>query len=280
MALRKRRVGSIDGLTNLLAGKINIAAIMAAKVDVENSNSVSTVASSAAVNEIVMGINTQITNINNSIGGLIDDAADTGNAVTWSVDKLKAYVASVDDSVVVSDITERDNLSEVYDTLIAYVIDTTGDTSLGDNEGAAAAYIYVDGNGWSLLQILATDIDVTPFVKYSDIVDDLTTGGTSVPLSAAQGIALKALIDAAAQSTEIAVDNGLVITGDDFSSTYTPVGAVIGGTAEVEVSAGVWDVVDIVAGVGAKAWTLLPATASEYDGKTCRISYLKSSTEA
>jgi hypothetical protein len=280
MALRKRRVGSIDGLTNLLAGKLNTAAIMAAKVDVENSNSVATVASTAAVNEIVLDINTQITNLNNSIGGLIDDAADTGNSVTWSVDKLKAYVASVDDSIVVSDITERDNLSEVYDTLIAYVIDTTGDSSLGDNEGSAAAYIYVDGTGWSLLQILGQDIDVTPFVKYTDVVDDLTTGGDSVPLSAAQGVALKALVDAAAQSTEIVVDSGLVISGDDFTSTYTPVGDVIGGTAEVETSSGVWDIVDIVAGTGAKAWTLLPGTANEYDGKTCRITYLKSSAEA
>ena len=279
MALRKRRVGSIDGLTGLLAGKINIAAIMAAKIDVENSNSVSTVASTAAVNEIVTDLTSQISAISSSVGGIIDDTADTGNTVTWSVDKLKAYVASVDDSVVVSDISERDNYSNPYDSLIAYVIDTTGDSSLGDDEGTAAAYIYIDGSGWALLQILAQNIDVTPFVKYSDIVNDLTTGGTAVPLSAEQGKELKALVDAAGQSTEIYVDSGLTISGDDFTSTYTPVGAVIGATAEVEVSAGVWDVVDIVAGANAKEWTLLPGTASEYDTKTCRISYLKSSTE-
>jgi len=280
MALRKRRIGSIDGLTNLLASKVGVAAIMAAKADVEASNSVSTVASSAAVNEIVLGLTNQINNLSTGMNGLIDDAADTGNTVTWSVDKIKGYVASVDDSIVVSDISERDNVSDVYDSLIAYVIDTTGDTSLGNEEGTAAAYIYIDGSGWALLQILAQNIDVTPFVKYSDIVNDLTTGGTMVPLSAEQGKELKSLVDAAADSTEIAVDNGLVITGDGFDSTYTPVGAVIGGTAEVEVSSGVWDVVDIVAGANGKAWLLLPTTANEYDGKTCRISYLKSSTEA
>jgi len=280
MALRKRRVGSIDGLTGLLAGKINIAAIMAAKVDVENSNSVSTVASTAAVNEIVTDLTSQISAISSSVSGIIDDTADTGNTVTWSVDKLKAYVASVDDSVVVSDISERDNYSNPYDSLIAYVIDTTGDSSLGDDEGTAAAYIYIDGSGWALLQILAQNIDVTPFVKYADIVDDLTTGGSAVPASAESVKTLKALVDAAAQSTEMKVDSGLAITGDGFSSTYTPVGDVVGGTAEVEVSSGVWDVVDIVPGTNAKEWTLLPGTAGEYDGKTCRITYLKSSSEA
>ena len=279
MALRKRRVGSIDGLTTLLTGKLSAAAVMAAKVDVENSNSTTTVPSTAAINEIVGVLNTQISNINSSIGGLIDDTADTGNTVTWSVDKLKAYIASVDDSIVVSDLTERDNVPDPYDSLIAYVIDTTGDTSLGNNEGTSAAYIYVDGNGWTLLQVLAQNIDVTPFVKYADIVDNLVDGGAGVPLSAEQGKTLKELVDAAAQSTEIYVDSGLTITGDEFVSTYTPVGAIVGATAEVEVSAGVWDVVDVVSGATAKDWTLLPGTANEYDGKTCRITYLKSSAE-
>ena len=279
MALRKRRIGSIDGLTALLTGKLSAAAVMAAKVDVENSNSTTTVPSTAAINEIIGAFNTQISNINSSIGGLIDDTADTGNTVTWSVDKLKAYIASVDDSIVVSDITERNNVPDPYDSLIAYVIDTTGDTSLGNNEGTSAAYIYVDGNGWSLLQVLAQNIDVTPFVKYTDIVDNLVDGGAGVPLSAEQGKALKDLVDAAAQSTEMYVDSGLTITGDEFVSTYTPVGAIVGATAEIEVSAGVWDVVDVVSGATAKDWTLLPGTANEYDGKTCRITYLKSSSE-
>lgn len=280
MALRKRRVGSIDGLTALLTGKLSTTAVMAARVDVENSNSTTTVPSTAAINEIVGEINTQISNMNSSIGGLIDDTADTGNTVTWSVDKLKAYIASVDDSIVVSDITERDNIENPYDSLIAYVIDTTGDTSLGDNEGTAAAYIYVEGNGWSLLQVLGQNIDTTPFVRYTDIVNNLVDGGAGVPLSAEQGAVLKALVDTAAQSTEIFVDNGLAIDGDSFVSTYTPVGAIIGATAEVEVSAGVWDVVDVVPGATAKEWTLLPGTANEYDGKTCRITYLKYSSEA
>ena len=280
MALHQRRIGSINGLTSLLAGKVNVAAIMAAKADVNSSNSVSTVPSTAAVNEIVTGINTQITDLGASVDGIIDDTAGTGNNITWSVDKIKSFIASVDDSVVVSNIDDRDNIPNAHDSMIAYVVDTTGDTSLGDNEGNAAAYIYVDGTGWQLLQILTQDIDTTPFVKYTDIVDDLTTGGTSVPLSAEQGKELKVLVDAIDFSTEIYVDNGLKISGNDFASTYTPLGNLIGATAEVETSDGVWDIVDVVAGDSAKAWKLVPGTDKEYDGKTCRISYLKASSEA
>jgi hypothetical protein len=224
-------------------------------------------------------IGDQLTTITQNIGNIIDDTADTGNAVTWSVDKLKAYVASVDDSIVVGSISERDNVSDTYDSLIAYVIDTTGDTTLGDDEGTSCAYIFVEGDGWKLLQVLAQNIDTTPFVKYTDIVDDLSTGGANKPLSAEQGKELKALVDAAGQSTEMCVDSGLTITGDDFSSTYTPVGDIVGATAEVEVSAGVWDIVDVVAGGSAKAWTLVPGTAGEYDGLTCRITYLKRTQE-
>lgn len=279
MALRKRRVGSIDGLTALLTNKLGVASVMAAKIDVENSNSVSTVASTAAVNEIVGGITTQITNLGTALNGLIDDAAETGSTVTWSIDKLKAYVASVDDSIVVSDISERDNVSDPYDSLIAYVIDTTGDTSLGDDEGTAAAYIYIDGTGWALLQILAQNIDTTPFVKYTDIVNDTTTGGAGVPLSAEQGKILAAAIAAAGTSTEMKVDSGLTITGDDFATSFTPIGDIVGATAEVEVTPGVYDVVDLIAGSTAKDWVLVPATAGEYTGKTCRVTYMKSSTE-
>jgi hypothetical protein len=212
---------------------------------------------------------------------MIDDAADTGNTVTWSIDKIKGYVASVDDSIVVSDITERDNVSDVYDSLIAYVLDTTGDSSLGDEEGTAAAYIYVDGTGWALLQILKSDIDLTPYVKTADIVVDLTTGGSSVPASAETVKTLKTQLDNVGTSvdTEVKVDSGLSISNDGFTTTYTPKGDVIGMTAEVETSPGVFDIVDITAGTNAKEYTLVVSTAGEYDGKTCRVTYVKLSSE-
>lgn len=52
--------------------------------------------------------------------------------------------------------------------------------------------IYI-GDGTTALSALGTvDVDL---VKYTDIVNDLTTGGASVPLSAEQGKVLKQLID-------------------------------------------------------------------------------------
>jgi orotate phosphoribosyltransferase-like protein len=282
MALRKRRIASIDGLSDLLNAKVATSAIMGTKADVEASNSTTTVVSSAAVNEIVTDINNSISNIQSGLDGIIDDAAGTGNTVTWSIDKIKEYVASVDDSIVVSDISERDNLSTVYDSLIAYVLDTTGDSSLGDNEGAPAAYIYVDGTGWALLQILSADIDLTPYVKTADIVDDLTTGGSTVPASAETVKTLKSELDnfSTSVATEIKVDSGLTISGDDFTTTYTPIGDIIGMTAEVETSSGVYDVVDITAGANAKEYSLVTSTSGEYDGKTCRVTYIKLSSES
>ena len=279
MALFKRRVGSISGLTDLLGSKLEVSSIAGAKADVEKLNSIATIPSTAALNEIVAGLSANISKVQSSVGGLIDDTAVAGGSVSWSVDKIKAFVASVDDSVVVENISARDDIENPHETLIAYVLDTTGDTSLGDDEGKSVAYIYVNG-AWKVMQILATHVDTTPFVKYTDIVNDLTTGGKAVPLSAEQGKALKALVDAAAVSTEMFVDTGLAITGDDFKSTHTPIGAIVGATAEVEVSDGVWDIVDVTAGSDAKSWVLVPVKSGDYDKKTCRITYLKASSEA
>lgn len=60
------------------------------------------------------------------------------------------------------------------------------------------------------------------YIKYTDIVNDLTSGGASVPLSAEQGKALKALIDAIASGdleVPVATDSkvGGVLSGGDIT---------------------------------------------------------------
>ena len=52
--------------------------------------------------------------------------------------------------------------------------------------------IYIGDGSTQLSSLEPTSVDL---VKYTDVVNDLTTGGTTVPLSAEQGKALKALID-------------------------------------------------------------------------------------
>lgn len=279
--LRKIRTRSVDGLDSLLNARVPFTALMATKAAVEAANNTTTAASTAAVVEIMAGFDSAITTTQAMIGALIDDTADTGTSVTWSVDKIKSYIASVDDSVVVGTITDRDNIPKPYNSLIAYVIDTTGDTSLGTKEGTSAAYMYVEGSGWQLLQILATEIDQSTFVLKTDIVDDLTTGGTDKPLSAAQGVVLDGKISAisGAVDTAIQVDTGLTVTGDTFNTAFTPKGSIIDSVAHVLVSPGVWDVVEVTAGTGAKEFNLIPEVANEYDGQTVRVSYLKLTSE-
>jgi len=274
--LRMRRIGSIAGLSDALNAKLPLSSIKGTIDDVVNANNINTVPSTQAIVQLKSNIETSITNVQNSIVGIIDDTLEAGNENTWSVDKIKSYVASVDDSVVVSSLSERDEL-EAYGSLIAYVLDTTGDTSLGNEEGTAAAYIYVDGEGWKILQILKGDIDLTPYVKKTDVVDSLDSEATDLPLSANQGKQLAQAIaeSAASVNTEIFVDSGLDIDSDKFVTTSTPIGNIVGAYAEVNNGDGTWDIVDITPTENAKEYQLVIDNSGEYDGKTCRVTYLR-----
>ena len=88
------------------------------------------------------------------------------------------------------------------------------------------------------------DAVTTSKVSVTDIVNDLTTNAANKPLSAAQGVVLKALIDAITIPTALPNPNALTLTGA-VSATYD-------GSAPVSV--------DIPSGGGNKGWTLL------YDG--------------
>lgn len=93
------------------------------------------------------------------------------------------------------------------------------------------------------------DAITTSKVSVSDIIDNLTTNVSNKPLSAAQGVALKALIDAIAVPTklsELENDSGFLTehqdlsgyaTKDEIPKTASDVGADASGTAESKVSA-------------------------------------------
>lgn len=61
----------------------------------------------------------------------------------------------------------------------------------------------------------------TSKVNVSDIIDNLTTNVSNKPLSAAQGVALKALIDAMNVPASTAADNGKVLTVVDGAPAWT-----------------------------------------------------------
>jgi len=275
MSLHRRRIGAVSGLESALGLKLEKAAIKATLSDVLDANNATTVVATAAFKTFSDDITSRLDAVEQTTDGMIDDTATDGSDTTWSVDKIKSYVASVDDSIMVDTIDARNEISDPFETMIAYVLDTTGDTDLGDFEGQSAAYMYKEGDGWKLLQILGQDIDTDTLVLKSSIVDDLTTGGTEAPLSAEQGKTLKSLIDNKGSVTVMEVETGLAITGDDFTVAHDVLGSIVGLTAEVEVDDGTFDVVDVTAGDSATEWKLVPATSGDYDGKTCRVSYLR-----
>jgi len=263
---------NIFGLDEALNGKIAISAIMGTLDEVENSNTTATVPSTASIVELRANLEKQIEDANKNAKGLIDDTVESAADKTWSVDKIKEFIASVDDTVVVANISERDNLN-AYDSLIAYVIDTSDDENLGDEAGNPYAYIYADGE-WSLLAPLSKEIDTTVFVKKDMIVNDYTTGGSDKVLSAEAG---KQIVDSAIpqaiNANDVRVINeSIEVKEDKLELLVNPVGDLIMACAEVSTDNGI-EVVDASV-TGDREVTLSPNESGEYDGKTARISYL------
>ena len=273
MALKRYSKRNVFGLNEALASKVDLALIRKTLDDVVSANNDSTIPSTAAVVALKTNLENQINEVRSFAQSLIDDSVDGGTDKTWSVDKIKQFVASVDDTVVVQTIADRDNLKP-YDSLVCYVLDTSDDTELGpDFRGKPVAYIYADGK-WHPISPLSKEIDSTVFVKYSDIVNDLTTGGANKPLSAEMGKHIaNDLIPAAANSAkQELVTESVKITNNKITTTKPIVGALVFNCAEVATDEGIV-VVDAVVS-GDKEVTIQPDQGDNFEGKTARITYL------
>jgi len=101
--------------------------------------------------------------------------------------------------------------------------DTSLDTQVKVNEVAIA------GN---LLDILTNTTAITTKVAITAIVDDLTTGGTTVPLSAEQGKELKNLIDT---TVNITVEDNLA-TASATSALSAQQGVVLKGLVDTSIT--------------------------------------------
>ncbi len=274
MAVRKLSQRGVFGLNIELGKKFDLANIETSFAGVQLKDNASTVPSTGSIVEMYGSIESSIQNIESGLNGIIDDAAVNGAEVTWSIDKIMSFVASVDDSVVVGSIDERDAIADPHVTLVAFVMDTTGDTSLGDDEGAAASYIYTD-SGWMLNAVLRGDLDVSNFLTVGSIVNDSTTGGADKPVSAE---ALKVLAEAVASSLgasdrEIGVET-LAVSNDQIVLSTEAVGDIIGGTVEILGTEG-YLLVDATIGVDKKTITLEVDVANEFDGINGRVSFLR-----
>jgi len=273
MGIRTLSRRGVFGLNIELGKKFDITNIKTTFADVQAANNASTVASTGALAEMHGSLTTIINNIQNGVNGIIDDSAVNGADVTWSVDKIMNFIASVDDSVVVGDLMERDSISDPHVSLVAFVMDTNGDTSLGENEGQPASYIMTD-SGWVLAALLRGEIDTSLFLKVSDIVNDTTTGGADKPASAETVKNLADAISALGSSSDkvIAVETS-AIAGDQVVLSVEAEGDIIGGSVEVLGDSG-YLIVDATLGADMKTITLAVETPGEFDGVNGRVSFL------
>jgi len=263
---------AIFGLESALASKFDKNNIAAAWSDVESLNNTDTVPSTASIVSLKAQLENAIQEVSDNVVNIIDDTATDGGDKTWSIDKIKQFVASVDDTVVVNTIQDRDAL-QAYDSLIAFVLDTTGDSSLGEFEGQPYTYIYANGE-WKAISPVAGELDTTVFVKYSDIVNDLTSGGTDKPLSAEMGKQLAGTIipNAISDAATSIVTEDLTINSDKLTLAANPIGAIVMNRVEIVTDEGI-EVVEASV-TGDKEVTIDSGTAGEFDGKTARVSYL------
>jgi hypothetical protein len=112
-----------------------------------------------------------------NISSIVNDLTTGGTAVPLSAEQGKTLKGLIDtiNSLLTSDETTLDTLQEIVDFI-----------ELNREDLDALTIASIAG--------LQTALDAK--IAITSIVNDLTTGGTAVPLSAQQGVALKALIDA------------------------------------------------------------------------------------
>ena len=273
MAIKRFSRRNIYGLEEVLSSKISIAAIRSTLDDVLNTNSKDTVVSTSAFVEFKNTLKKDVEKAKKVATGIIDDTNESGTDKTWSIDKIKQFIASVDDSVVVQTIQDRDNL-KAHNGLMAYVMDTSADNSLDKNfKGKPFVYIYSNGK-WEPISPLAKEVDTNLFVKSDEVVNSTDSVDTKKPLSAAMGNKIvHEVIPAAVRQAQqmIVVDRG-VIKNNKITVSKNIQGNIVGEMIEIPTDAGVV-VVDAVVS-GPKEITVLPGKDEDYEGKIGVVTYL------
>lgn len=158
-----------------------------------------------------------VQSVNGKTGAVILSPADVGaDAVGTGASKISAHntdtVSHEDIRLLIRDLSSR--LSALADS---------DDTTLDQMSELVA---YVKSNK-SLIDSITTEK-----ISFSDIVNNLTTNVAGRPLSAAQGVALKALIDSITVPTRTSQ-----LTNDSGYLTSVPVSSVNGKTGAVSLSA-------------------------------------------
>ena len=277
MGIKQYSRRNIFGLDAILDSKISKAEIRQTLEDVLNTTSPDAVVGVKAIATLKDNIEKEINEVIKHISSVIDNTASNGNNATWSIDKIKEYV-SESRNVVVNNIKERNSLKPT-DALVAYVLDTSDDANLGpDYRGKPFAYIYVNG-AWQPITPLSKEIDSTVFVKYNDIVNNLTEGGDKKPLSAEMGKKIKEqIIPQAVMSVkqEIVVD-ALTINNNKLQTSKKINGTIAFNCVEIETDKGI--VVVDARVTGPQEVTIYPNNNENFNGLKAKVTYVSFSSD-
>lgn len=277
----KKGMSSVQNLNSALALKVDKTQVKGTLTEVIADNTTLNVASTASVKSV----NDEVVLNLARIDALIDDTAVAGGTTTLSVDGIKALVAELDDTYYAADLTERDDdavgiVIPLRVGVKVFVADASADARVGvDTDGTAfgANYVY-NGTEWILIQTLQyRSIDVTPYVRYTEIVDSLDSILADRPLSANQGRILLGLVNAGVSSLVLAVDDVVVAVGGVIGLTRVARGEIVNGMALVQMDEGLIPVFVTVSADGATA-TILADDVTIYEGKDTRISYMTDGT--
>ena len=137
--------------------------------------------------------------------GQAADAAEVGNRIS----SLSEEIVTTSESKVAAHNTGTDTHSDIR-VLIQGLTDRLNALADSDDttlDQLSEVVLYIKSNR-SLIEAITTSK-----VGVADIIDNLTTNVTNKPLSAAQGVALKALIDAISIPDKLPNPNALTFTG-------------------------------------------------------------------
>ncbi len=275
----KLGMSTIKDLNPTLLAKLDKNSVIGTLSSATASNSPTAPVSTAALTELnsKTDLNTQ------RIDAMIQDTSTAGTTATWSIDQIKAYIAEVDDTYFAADLAERDDdaiglVIPKRQGVRVFVANASSDPEVGyDTDGTpfGAHYIY-NGTDWVLIRTLQyRQTDVSELVRYSDVVDSLTSIAVDKPLSANQGRLLSESIAAGISGLVMAVDDTTVLAGGVIELTKVAKGEAANGMAFVVMAEGIIPVFVAMASDGASA-TIITDDPSVYVGTDVRISYITS----
>ena len=220
-------------------------------------------------------IPSKTSDLQNDSGFLTEHQDLSGYALKSEVPKSASDVGADASGTAIAKVSEHNTASNAHNDIRLLVQGLTerlnaladsDDTTL-DQMSEVVAYIK---SNKSLIDAITTSK-----VNVSDIIDNLTTNVSNKPLSAAQGVKLKALIDAILIPTklsELENDSGYAKTTDIPDKLPNPQKLTFTGAVTAEYDGSAPLSVEIPSGGGVDSWELVNSVTTSEEVTTVEIS--------